>query len=86
MSCESVPFAGGTAIICTRGAKPKPASSNVCYVCKKKAMYACDFQVARITPGGITCDRGLCLDHAHKVGRNKDLCPEHIEEYRKNAQ
>lgn len=83
MSCEVVPFEGGVGILCARGAK-KPIDwiPAKCLECGKRASFQCDFQIAMITPGGITCARWMCLDHAHKVGKNKDYCPEHIAKYR----
>lgn len=58
----------GNAIIC--GAR----GIQFCYCCRQ-AQYLCDWKVTGNKSG--TCDKPLCANHAHEVGRNKHLCAEH---------
>jgi hypothetical protein len=42
--------------------------------CKADAWALCDWPVG----GGRTCDKPLCLEHAHLVGANRHYCPRHL--------
>ncbi len=55
--------------ICVRG-RPRAAP---CFYCRASHQRLCDAVVAP----GKTCDRKLCLQHAHAVGPDRDLCPDH---------
>jgi len=52
--------------------------SRRCTVCKFQTVQVrlreCDF----LLPNGKTCDKLMCIDCAHHVGPNRDLCPEHF--------
>lgn len=73
MRCQTVSVPGGTAVVCTDG-----RAAKLCVFCRKAnrrvaSSRLCDHEVAP----GKTCDAALCLDHAQRVGTDRDLCPDH---------
>lgn len=61
---------GGVAIVC--GPRGRGRSKR-CRWCSSKADLLCDHPVAE----GRTCDAPICKAHAHEVGPDRHLCPEH---------
>lgn len=58
---------------------PAPAGQQPGTVqCCAMSGFLCDFEL----PGGGTCDRPLCEEHAHQVADDRHLCPEHLERLR----
>jgi hypothetical protein len=45
-----------------------------CYGCSAPSDVLCDYPVG----DGKTCDRAMCREHAHHVGRDVDYCPDHF--------
>lgn len=72
MSCETVKFPGGAAIVCSR----RPPRCAWCSPAKPSA-FLCDWKVAK----GRTCDKAICSAHAKEVAKDKHLCPEHQKAY-----
>lgn len=48
-----------------------------CYICGQSATVLCD------AVKGIdqTCNRPMCRDHSHNVGKDADVCQEHYNDY-----
>ena len=51
-----------------------------CADCAGPAINLCDYPIG----GGLTCDRSICEEHSHTVGRNAHYCDNHYAEYRTN--
>ena len=67
MGCEVVKMpGGGTAIVCSRGRKPKPRCA-----CGRPSTKLCDGP----KPNGKTCDEPLCNEHAVHHEPDTDYCP-----------
>jgi hypothetical protein len=47
---------------------------EACDVCGGFATKLCDWKVGN----SGTCSRGMCDTHAHSVGKNRDLCFQHM--------
>lgn len=47
--------------------------------CMAMSTFLCDWPV-----GDGTCDMPLCGDHAHLVGRNRHLCPQHVAQQQRD--
>jgi len=73
MACEHLTLPGGFHVIACGRRRHKP-----CHACARPAGFQCDWKL----PGGKTCDRWICNDHAQEVAPDKHLCPEHQVEYR----
>lgn len=74
MICKTVKLpGGGVAIAC--GSRPRVKK---CVACQRPGLLLCDWKM----PGGKTCDRPICADHADHVAEDKDLCPAHQQAYR----
>ncbi len=72
MTCHPFQLPNGVSgFICTRGRGSRPAK---CFYCRAPHSRLCD---APIAPGK-TCDRKLCEQHAHSIGANLDMCPDHV--------
>ena len=64
--------------------------AQTCAYCERPALYLCDFPLVRDgIADGRTCDRPLCEEHVHHVGRfffdgktrgtdTIDRCPGHV--------
>lgn len=68
-------------IMCVRDPKAARefAASRCCREgCGAEAEHLCDYPMGR----GRTCDAPLCVDHRAAIGRNLDLCPVHLAQYR----
>ncbi len=63
---------GARGFICTRGAR----RAAPCFYCRNPHERLCDHPVGAL---GETCDRKLCRIHAHRVGKDADRCPDHVE-------
>lgn len=65
---------------CTRG--KRQANLGTCQTggCSAPAEILCDWP-----KDGKTCDRKVCRRCAHRVGPNKDYCPEHWVESTKSG-
>ena len=61
----------GNIIACYRG--PRKIADCDEEGCNVRSSKLCDWG----TGYKQTCDRRLCIYHAHKVGPNTDYCPEH---------
>ena len=76
MGCEPIYTNGNvTGFMCSIGRKERLR----CYICGKPATKLCDH---REKEG--TCDRPMCKEHTHHIGKDTDLCAEHNEVYKKN--
>lgn len=78
MACNHVPIpGGGVAIVCTSD-RPKR-----CTACGKRADRLCDWKVKGRRSG--TCDKPMCrrCSTNPQEDREKDLCPEHADAYRR---
>ncbi len=73
MTCSRVKLAGHEVVIC----HASKVDIRPCHVCGAIADRLCDWRV----PGG-TCDNACCELHAHRVGKNKDLCFVHMNAWR----
>jgi hypothetical protein len=62
--CERV----GAAIVCSRAPRVR-----FCAYCRAPHAKLCD----HVLPNGRTCDKPLCLTHAHHVAPDLDYCPAH---------
>lgn len=68
MTCRTVQVDGVTAIVCSRGQRPKK-----CTCCAQmSATLLCDWTVS-----SGTCDKAVCTRCATHVGPNRDLCRQH---------
>ena len=58
---------------------PKP-----CCKCGWISVYLCDWKIGKnfTRSLSIDCDRPMCAAHAFEVGKDKHLCPFHVEQYR----
>ncbi len=75
MTCTTIKVGDMTAIVCSRGRKPR----KKCSECgTRPATQACDWKM----PGGGTCDKPLCRNCSYPPARNKDLCGEHVPLFR----
>lgn len=74
MTCETVKLpGGGTAIVCSRGARPLKRCA-----CGAVATKLCDAD----TGNGKTCDRPLCSSCASSPAPEIDYCPDHSNQKR----
>ena len=72
MGCEVIRSEHGTMIVCgRRGKLPECQYPG----CKLIGAIQCDAAVG----ADRTCDRRCCPVHSESVGRNQDLCWEHLE-------
>ncbi len=72
MPCEPFTLPDGTrGIICTRGRGPKAK----CLYCEAVHSFLCDH---RDRPKAARCSRKLCRKHAHEIGDNLHVCPDHV--------
>ncbi len=74
MPCTTVKLGDTTAIVCSRGPRPKR-----CCACHLQGTYLCDWKLAS---GGL-CNKPICPDPATEVAKDKHVCPEHLETYEK---
>lgn len=75
MTCTRVTLpSGGTAIVCTTGARQARCA------CGRAAPFLCDWKVKDRRSG--TCDAPLCEACRHSPAPEKDLCPQHADEWR----
>ncbi len=58
-------------IICTRGGKPRAP----CLYCQTTYEFLCDY---RDKPKAKRCSRKLCRVHAHEIGEDLHVCPDHV--------
>ncbi len=78
MTCHPFTLGDGTTgFVCSRGSGKKQPR-RFCVVCLKDgrrtdASLLCDHP----TPGGGTCDAGLCVVHTNRVRVGVDWCPAH---------
>jgi len=71
MPCETIPFADGMVIVCSRRSRrPKCSVPH----CAAVGTQLCDWPL-EFSQG--TCDRPMCVRHAVHVGPNRDYCPKH---------
>ncbi|GJH31401.1 hypothetical protein CBA19CS91_01610 [Paraburkholderia hospita] len=74
MPCTPFRFPDGVSgIVCTRGRRTKRCSVEGC---REPSGFQCDFRTAPKK----TCDRHLCAVHAHQIGADVHLCPQHMLE------
>jgi hypothetical protein len=72
MICRRIDLPGGTAIVCSRGERPK-----LCATCKRRpSTKLCDFKLTG-RKAGKTCDAKLCDACAVSGGAGIDYCPPH---------
>jgi hypothetical protein len=50
---------------------------NRCYICGKPATKLCDYPISDTE----TCDKPMCQEHAHNIGKDNDVCNEHYNRY-----
>jgi hypothetical protein len=67
-------------IACGGRSRATPCKAANCGVRSSKL---CDWRLHQVMDGkkvytGKTCDMALCAQHAHAVGKDKDLCPAHF--------
>jgi len=80
MTCTAIKADHGTLFICgsykSLDDLPK-VPVELCYICGKPAAVLCD------APAGAdnTCDKPMCRDHSHNVGKDTDVCQEHYNDY-----
>ena len=81
MGCEVI-YENGKAVgfACSRGRQPRPK----CYICGKSATALCDHSDYGLGAQRVlkTCDRPMCNEHRHRVGKDTDYCDEHYEVYK----
>ena len=63
---------GGSAIVCSRGQRPKRCSVAGC---RRPGEFLCDHPKV----GGKTCSAAICAHHAKAVGEETHLCPAHVD-------
>jgi hypothetical protein len=73
MTCTPFRSPDGKTIgfICTRGGKPRAP----CLYCRTTHEFLCDH---RDKPKAKRCSRKLCRVHAHEIGDNLHVCPDHV--------
>jgi hypothetical protein len=72
MTCTPLVIDGkAVGIVCTRGQR---RAKTPCQWCTKLHEYLCDH---RARPKGRRCSKKLCADHAHQVGDDEHMCPDH---------
>ncbi|MBA2718952.1 MAG: hypothetical protein H0U52_06895 [Chloroflexi bacterium] len=82
MGCERIDLPdGGTAILCSRGAKSR-AKCQFCGLVVHTKL--CDFPLLG-KKAGKTCSKKMCDRCAAKVGDDRDLCPPHAKAVRDAA-
>lgn len=76
MPCEPLLDKNGKpcGFICSRG-RTKPAQL-FCYKCGKLSTKLCDYR-----DGFSTCDKPMCDECAHHIGKDTDYCDEHCNEF-----
>lgn len=75
MTCTTVQLDNGArAIVCT-GRRSRPR----CAGCGAPAVLLCDWKVA--SRKSVTCDAPICTSCTHSPAPNKDLCPEHRDQW-----
>lgn len=74
MPCDHVKLGDTTAIVCSRGRRPKR-----CTACHLQGTYLCDWKLGA---GGL-CNKPICPEHALEVAKDKHLCPTHQEAFAK---
>lgn len=78
MPCIPFRLPGGTSgFVCTR----KPRRRCSVDGCRAPSGYQCDYPVRP----GKTCDRHLCVTHAHEVGADVHYCPEHAAQWTRDG-
>lgn len=73
MTCSTVKMGGHTVILCGR------EKVHACGQCGSIACHLCDWKI-----DGGTCDVAMCEDHRHNVGKNRDLCWQHMNAWRQH--
>lgn len=72
MPCDIRRVPGGVAMLCSRGPRPRPRVLPCQEAgCAYPHVALCD----GLKAGGGTCDRRMCGQHRHVIGRDRDLCP-----------
>lgn len=66
-----------TIIVCRRGPRRRAAPCSV-PGCSASHERLCDFPL-KGKKAGQTCDAKLCLEHATRVGLDRDYCPPHAK-------
>lgn len=82
MGCKTVHFDGGSAIVCSRGQRPKPCTV---VFCGRPSVALCDYPVER-NGKKTTCDSPMCATHRHPVPdqTDTDWCDGHWAHEQRN--
>jgi hypothetical protein len=86
MGCETIKLPGGiTAIMCSRGRRPKPCCVPFC---GRESVALCDYQVER-NGKPATCDAPMCERHRHTIAQTDedsvDWCEGHFNHEQRQA-
>jgi len=76
MPCERIPFAGGVAIVCSRGRRRQRCATPGC---GGDAVALCDFPLAG-RKSGTTCSRAMCARCVRPQGESVDYCAAHAKQ------
>lgn len=80
MTCTPVFTERGTIFVCGRYEKYEDLLKEPefpCYICGRPATVLCD------APAGYekTCDKPMCREHSHNIGKDTDVCQDHYNDY-----
>jgi|GEM_PF-3457090 len=80
MTCSIVQTEHGKAFICGSYKNLNELAKVPeikCYICGNPAAVLCD----AISGVNETCDRPMCREHSHNIGKDTDVCQGHYNDY-----
>lgn len=79
MTCSLIPTKYGNMFVCGsyKSLEDLREPPQMCYICGKPATVLCDAPVGY----GKTCDKPMCREHSHNIGKDTDVCQEHYNDY-----
>lgn len=79
MTCSLIRTKNGPMFICGsyKSLDDLKEPPQFCYICGQKAAVLCDAPAGY----GKTCDRPMCREHSHNIGKDTDVCHDHYNDY-----